>query len=84
MWVHITAEAILTHLFLLHFPFTREQELVLKLHRLGQQLLPNPEWTIHSFPSENDGCRFTYADPHPRCFTLDCKLSQRELDIVIF
>lgn len=42
---------------------------IFKLLHLGQQLIPDSGWTLHSFPAENHGLRLKGANSHSHHFT---------------
>jgi len=60
-----------------------EQDLqILKLLRLRERIIPNPERTVHLFLVENHGLGFEIADFHPGDFTLSFKPLQYTLKVL--
>uniref|UniRef100_A0A669B8N1 SIM bHLH transcription factor 2 n=1 Tax=Oreochromis niloticus TaxID=8128 RepID=A0A669B8N1_ORENI len=60
----------------------REDPDILKLLQLGQELLPDPEWALHPFLTEDHSLRFGGADFHSHSFTVSCHLFQCELEAI--
>ncbi|CAF94440.1 unnamed protein product [Tetraodon nigroviridis] len=79
--VCITADDALIQLSIFNSPNYKQDLKVPKLLHLEQDLLPDPEKTLHLFLVENHGLRFRGVDSNPGHFTLGCKPIPRELEV---
>lgn len=76
----ITADAAPISL-LFYSPLPQEQDLdILKPLYLGQRLIPSLEWALHSFLTYK--CYLIATELYLSCFTLDCKLTQCQLEVI--
>lgn len=67
------------HAHLSHFLTHKQDSEILKVHNLGQQLIPNQAW----IPAENHGLRTGGSYSDPRLFALNCKPPQCKLEVII-